>query len=483
MAISSSRGSVTPGPRSRRGSVVARARQQADRADRERRSRESADARQQHALGEQLPDQPSRRRADGTANGDLVIARGRARQQQVGDVHARDQQHQADRAGQHEQRRLHRSHELVLHAGDLEAPGRPPAARMIALIVVLGRPQARRRRRRRASVVRLKKAPPFGSGGTYGIQYWTCASGNAKPSGITPTTVRPRPSKRGDAADDRRIAVEVALPRRVTQDDDGVGAGRPLRAIRTDDRASAARPARKHRRGHLDAGEADRVALPGQRRAGQDVAGDVRQRARPRAQRRRSTAAAARGRRAEWRRHPGRSAAARTPARGDRRRDTAAAAAARALMTLKIAVLAPMPSASVSTAIAVKPGVRRSDLRPCAMSRRAGRRSRRTCARRDADPPRARRCRARAAPRGAPRPRVRPRRRYSSSSSARCDVDFARDLLIRAIAPEDVRADVAEASHGVTRTITIRSAAACPRVRRAGASARPASRARARRPW
>ena len=31
------------------------------------------------------------------------------------------QEHQAHRAGQHEQRRLHRSHELVLHAGDLEA--------------------------------------------------------------------------------------------------------------------------------------------------------------------------------------------------------------------------------------------------------------------------------------------------------------------------------------------------------------------------
>ena len=33
-------------------------------------------------------------------------------------------------------------------------------------------------------------------------------------------------------------------------------------------------------------------------------------------------------------------------------------------MTLKMAVLAPMPRASVITAIAVKPGVRRSERKP-----------------------------------------------------------------------------------------------------------------------
>ena len=52
--------------------------------------------RQQRALGQQLHDQPAAPGAERQADGDLLLPRRRARQQQVRDVGARDQQHQAD---------------------------------------------------------------------------------------------------------------------------------------------------------------------------------------------------------------------------------------------------------------------------------------------------------------------------------------------------------------------------------------------------
>ena len=56
----------------------------------------AADRRQQQALGEQLPDQRRARRADREPHRDLFLPRRRARQQQVGDVRADDQQHEGD---------------------------------------------------------------------------------------------------------------------------------------------------------------------------------------------------------------------------------------------------------------------------------------------------------------------------------------------------------------------------------------------------
>ena len=58
--------------------------------------------REQHAFGEQLADDAAAAGADGGADGDLARAAGGARQQQVGDVGAGDQQHAADRAQQDE---------------------------------------------------------------------------------------------------------------------------------------------------------------------------------------------------------------------------------------------------------------------------------------------------------------------------------------------------------------------------------------------
>ena len=55
---------------------------------------------EQHALGEQLPDEPAAAGAERQADRDLAPARRGARQQQVGDVRARDQQHGADHAAE-----------------------------------------------------------------------------------------------------------------------------------------------------------------------------------------------------------------------------------------------------------------------------------------------------------------------------------------------------------------------------------------------
>ena len=60
----------------------------------------------QHALREQLPDDAAARRADRQAHGDLALARGRARQHQVRQVRAGDQQHQPGGREQQPQRRL-----------------------------------------------------------------------------------------------------------------------------------------------------------------------------------------------------------------------------------------------------------------------------------------------------------------------------------------------------------------------------------------
>ena len=73
---------------------------------REQQSARGADAGEQQALGEQLPGNPESRGADRQPDAQLVPARRRARQQQVGDVGAGDQQDEDDDAHDDEQRPL-----------------------------------------------------------------------------------------------------------------------------------------------------------------------------------------------------------------------------------------------------------------------------------------------------------------------------------------------------------------------------------------
>ena len=63
---------------------------------REEQPDQRADAGQQQALAQQLPRDPHARRAQGDAHAELVPARRRAREEQVRDVRARDEEHEAD---------------------------------------------------------------------------------------------------------------------------------------------------------------------------------------------------------------------------------------------------------------------------------------------------------------------------------------------------------------------------------------------------
>ena len=74
---------------------------------------------QQRRFGEQLPNQPPAAGADRQTHGHLLLPRIAACQQQVGDVRAGDQQHDADQRQQH----LQRLREAVTQAGDSPAPG------------------------------------------------------------------------------------------------------------------------------------------------------------------------------------------------------------------------------------------------------------------------------------------------------------------------------------------------------------------------
>ena len=59
--------------------------------------------RQQQAFDQELTDQPRPRRANRQTNGDLPLAHRGARQQQVREVRARDQEDQPDRSEEYEQ--------------------------------------------------------------------------------------------------------------------------------------------------------------------------------------------------------------------------------------------------------------------------------------------------------------------------------------------------------------------------------------------
>ena len=67
----------------------------------------SAEQRQHDALGQELPDDADAAGAEGGADGHLALPCRRAGQQQVGDVRAGYQQHEADGGPQHEQRRTY----------------------------------------------------------------------------------------------------------------------------------------------------------------------------------------------------------------------------------------------------------------------------------------------------------------------------------------------------------------------------------------
>ena len=87
----------------------------------EREPRGGGDQREDEALGQELPDHPAAAGAERGANRHLPGPRGPAREQQVGDVAARDQQDEADRPEQDEEPLPVVADELLHHRDDGKA--------------------------------------------------------------------------------------------------------------------------------------------------------------------------------------------------------------------------------------------------------------------------------------------------------------------------------------------------------------------------
>ena len=80
--------------------------------------------REHDAFDEQAADQPPAARAERGADAHLAAAHGRARQHQVGDVGAGDEQHQRHRSEQHQHPRPHPSDQLLVQRDDADAAAR-----------------------------------------------------------------------------------------------------------------------------------------------------------------------------------------------------------------------------------------------------------------------------------------------------------------------------------------------------------------------
>ena len=153
--------------------------EQADADDRQPEAEHAADDRQQQAFDQQLPHDAPTGRSQRDADRDFARAVGRSREEQVGDVCARDQQHEADRAHQRQEDQLdlaavvalverhHRRGDVFVGRREIvREPRGDGAAAPPAPVRPSRRAQAGRRPRscaRRASVPRGRPAAPPGS--------------------------------------------------------------------------------------------------------------------------------------------------------------------------------------------------------------------------------------------------------------------------------------------------------------------------------
>ena len=154
-----------------------------------------ADQAEHDALGQQLPDDAPAARAERGPHRDLAAPAGGPREQQVGDVGARDEQHERD-AGHHQvqnARHFRRQERLAERLGGARSSLRwSPGIRSPAGPQSRRDPDAPARSSRPASAGRTRTgrgscADPRDTSGLSGTQSrWLL--GNAKPGGITPIT-------------------------------------------------------------------------------------------------------------------------------------------------------------------------------------------------------------------------------------------------------------------------------------------------------
>ena len=117
------------------GARQIRRQQRRERGDRPARgadSDEAAGGQHRHDFGDRLPDQASAAGAERRADRELALAGERARDEQIGEIRAADQQHDADRGEQDVQRRANGRHEVLKRWNDRSAESRV-LARMLAL--------------------------------------------------------------------------------------------------------------------------------------------------------------------------------------------------------------------------------------------------------------------------------------------------------------------------------------------------------------
>ncbi len=98
-----------------------RGRQERHQPHRQQQSAQPASAGEHQAFDHQLPDDARATGADRQPDGHFLLPADRAREQQVGHIGARDQQHQRHGAEQHQQRRANVLHDLILRAVDQRA--------------------------------------------------------------------------------------------------------------------------------------------------------------------------------------------------------------------------------------------------------------------------------------------------------------------------------------------------------------------------
>src|SRR6266516_5710715 len=88
--------------------------------EREQQPQRAAEQREQRAFGQQLADQAKPSGAESGADGDLTLARRRARQQQVRGVGAGDEQNESDRAEENQKGKLHVRDHMLVQADELD---------------------------------------------------------------------------------------------------------------------------------------------------------------------------------------------------------------------------------------------------------------------------------------------------------------------------------------------------------------------------
>jgi hypothetical protein len=109
--------------------------------EREEQPERAAGDREQHALGQQLPDDPPASGTERRAHGNLALAAHAAREQEVRDVGAGDEQHAGHGAAEQPDRSAHAADHLLLQRNDAE---RQPAIGRIEIRELAAQPGGQR---------------------------------------------------------------------------------------------------------------------------------------------------------------------------------------------------------------------------------------------------------------------------------------------------------------------------------------------------